>query len=106
MPEMESGHPDELTKRLHNWLKLAHDPLGSLPAGVDPVEWAVRNFIRNWKGPVRSALDNIEGYLRDAARALQAGNSTEAEDQIDLARQCLQEDLRNELGLYDWNREE
>ena len=45
MAELEPGHPDELVPTLHNWLREALNPIGSLPAGTDPVECAVRRFI-------------------------------------------------------------
>ena len=105
MAELEPGHPDELQAMLTNWLNQANDPIGSLPPGVTPTEWAVRNFIESWRQPVRSSLDAIEESLHKALAALKAGDTAAAVFEIDLARQALGEDVRDELGLYHWNRE-
>jgi len=101
LAEMEAGHPDELTATLRALLKEASDPVGSLPAGIDPTEWAVRRFIEVWKGPARSAIKEIEGRLRTAAELCGTGKAADAVLEIDLARQILGEDLREHLGLHD-----
>jgi hypothetical protein len=106
MAEPDPGHPDELKVMLTNWLREANDPIGSLPPGVTPVEWAVGNFIDSWRKPVRSGLDSIEGSLLKALAALKAGDTAAAAFEIECARQTLGEDVRNELGLYEWNRED
>lgn len=105
MAELEPGHPDELCQMLTNWLKLAHDPIGSLPEGVSPIEWAVRNFIDSWRKPVRASIDSIEESLKTALEALMAGNASTAQLEIECSLSTLAEDLRDDLGLYDWNRE-
>jgi hypothetical protein len=103
--ELEPGHPDELVPMLRNWLREAHDPVGTLPAGTDPVEWAVRRFIAGWQKPVRSAIESIEGHLAAARAACAAGDTTTAQDEIDSAESIIREDLRDDLGLYSWNRD-
>jgi hypothetical protein len=105
MAELEPGHPDELQVMLTNWVNQANDPIGSLPPGVTPTEWAVRNFIESWRKPVRNSLDSIEESLHKALAALKVGDIAAAAFEIESARQTLGEDLRDELGLYDWNRE-
>ena len=105
MAELEPGHPDELVERLTNWLKQANDPIGSLPPTVTPTEWAVRNFIDTWRNPVRAALDSIDESLKKALDALKAGNTDAAVFEIECSLQTLGEDLRDDLGLYDWNRQ-
>jgi hypothetical protein len=106
MAEMEPGHPDELVQILRNWLREANSSLGTLPEGMDAVEWAVRRFIDYWKTPARSAIESIEESLYRAMGLCDSGAPiSEIEDEIDLARQTLQEDLRDHLGLYDWNKE-
>jgi len=104
--ELEPGHPDELVRTLRNWLSEAHSPLGSLPEGTDPVEWAVRRFIASWQRPARNAIESVEESLYQAMALCDTGAPlTEIREKIDLARQALQEDLRDHLGLYDWNKE-
>ena len=105
MAELEPGHPDELLERLINWLNQANDPIGSLPPNVTPTEWAVRNFIHTWRKPVREGLDSIEESLNKAPAALKSGDVTAAVFEIECSLQSLREDVRDELGLYEWNRE-
>jgi hypothetical protein len=58
------------------------------------------------KTPARSAIDGVEESLNRAMGLCDSGAPfTEIKNEIDLARQTLQEDLRDHLGLYDWNRE-
>lgn len=104
--ELEPGHPDELVQTFRNWLNEAQSPIGTLPDGMDAVEWAVRRFISTWSSPARNAIDSIENTLSRAA-SLCDSNSPLAEIKtvIDVARQTLQEDLRDHLGLYNWNKE-
>lgn len=106
MAEMEPGHPDELVEVLRNWLKQGDSPIGSLPEGMDSVEWAVRQFIDYWKTPARNAIELIEEDLESAMTLCDAAAPlAEIKDAIDSARQTLQESLRDHLGLYDWNKE-
>ena len=105
MTDLEPGHPDELREMLTNWLNQANDPMGSLPPGVTPAEWAVRNFIESWRKPVLGGLDSIEESLNKALTALKSGDVKAAVFEIDSALQTLGEDVRDELGLYEWNRE-
>src|SRR5262245_60973078 len=106
MAELEPGHPDELVKILHNWLREASSPIGSLPAGTDPVEWAVRRFIDYWKRPIRNAIDSIEASLSRAEELCDASAPhAQIKDEIEGARQTLDEDLRDHLELYEWNKE-
>jgi hypothetical protein len=107
MAELEPGHPDELVKALTNWLRQAQSPVGSLPEATDPIEWVVRRFIDYWRGPARVAIDSIESSLYRAMDLCDALPGAEAiKDEIDAGRQVLQEDLRDHLGLYNWNRED
>ena len=103
--ELEPGHPDELVPMLRNWLREAHDPIGTLPAGADPVEWAVRRFIAGWQKPVRLAIEAIEDHLAAAEAACAAGDVATAQEEIDSAGAVIRQDLRDELGLYTWNRD-
>lgn len=106
MAELEPGHPDELVQKLRNWLREANSPIGTLPEGLDAVEWAVRRFIDYWKTPAGSAIEGIEESLYRAMELCDSGAPlSEIKNEIDLARQTLQEDLRDHLGLYDWNKE-
>jgi len=102
MAELEPGHPDELTKILANWLNLANEPNADLlPAGIDPTQWAVRQFIRHWQADAESAIEKVERSLESAKQLCESDATCEAIiDEIDLARQFLQEDLRDHLGLY------
>lgn len=105
MAELEPGHPDELRELLTNWLNQANDPIGTLPAGISPTEWAVRNFIDVWRRPVRDSLDSIEESLIKALAAIRAGDPSTATFEIECSLQTLAEDVRDNLGLYEWNRE-
>jgi hypothetical protein len=106
MAELDPGHPDELVKTLRNWLREANSPVGKLPDDVDAVEWAVRRFIDSWKGPARRAIEGVEESLYRAMALCDAGAPLpDIKSKIDLARQVLQEDLRDHLGLYEWNKE-
>jgi hypothetical protein len=105
MAEFEPGHPDKLTRTLRNWLREAESPLGSLPGGTDPAEWAVRRFIASWSGPVRATIEEIESCLHSALQFCGEGKVPEAQAEIDSARQLVEESLRDHLGLYPWNRE-
>ena len=106
MSELEPGHPDELVQNLRNWLREANSPMGALPEGVDPVEWAVRRFIDIWKADARNAIEGVEWNLvRAIALCDSQSPLDEIKRQIELARETLQEDLRDHLGLYDWNNE-
>lgn len=105
MAELDPGHPDELRKLLTNWLNQAQDPVGSLPAGVTPIEWAVQQFIESWRQPVRGGIDSIEASLTKALEALKAGKTSDAVFEIECSLQTLAEDVRDELGLYEWNND-
>ena len=105
MAELEPGHPDELVQTLRNWLREASSPIGSLPEGTDPVEWAVRRFIASWQGPVRATIERIEECLQAAVAACQAGDPDKARLEIESAQQLVGESLRNDPGLYEWNKE-
>jgi hypothetical protein len=105
MAELEPGHPDELTRTLRNWLREAESAIGSLPVGTDPVEWAVRRFIASWSGPVRETIEQIEDCLDSALKLCSEGKVQEALVEIDSARQLVEESLRDDLGLYPWNKE-
>ena len=105
MAELEPGHPDELVQTLKNWLREAQSPLGSLPEGTDPVEWAIRRFIASWQGPVRATIEEIEDCLRSALELCNSGSFEKASASIDSARQLVEESLRDKLGLYEWNKE-
>lgn len=103
MAELEPGHPDELVRTLRNWLREAHDPVGALPTGTDPVEWAVRRFIASWSEPVRGTIQVLEESLESAAQALEARDVATAKTRVESARQLVRESLRDELGLYPWD---
>jgi hypothetical protein len=107
MAELDPGHPDELIKLLTNWLRESQSPVGSLlPVGIDPAEWAVRQFINSWKQTARRAIESIEESLSKAeALCTSGGSREEIVAEVENARSTLQEDLRDHLGLYDWNKE-
>ena len=105
MAELDPGHPDELRELLTNWLSQANDPIGSLPSGVTPVEWAVQQFIESWRRPVRGGIDSIEASLKKALEALKAGKADDAVFEIECSLQTLAENVRDELGLYEWNND-
>lgn len=106
MSELEPGHPDELVETLRNWLREANSPIGNLPEGMDAVEWAVRRFIDTWKSGARSAIDGVEENLSRAIALCDSGSPvSEIKKKIELALEALQEDLRDHLGVYDWDQE-
>jgi len=106
MAELEPGHPDGLHTLLANWLRQANEPTGELlPMGIPPTEWAVRQFINAWRKPVRSSIDSLEASLREALRALDSGDLPTARHHVECARQTLGDDLRDDLGIYEWHRE-
>ena len=102
MAELEPGDPDKLVRTLRNWLREPSDPIGSLPAGTDPVEWAVRRFIASWVRPVRESVREIEDCLRKAEEACRAGDMAAAAVENDSAQQLVGESLWDHLGLYSW----
>jgi len=57
------------------------------------------------RSPVRAGLDSIEESLKKALQALKAGDKDAAVFEIECSLQTLGEDVRDELGLYEWNRE-
>jgi hypothetical protein len=107
MAELESGHPDELVQTLSNWLRQSQSLEGELlPSGIDRIEWAVRRFIDSWKGPARTAIEAIEDSLRRAMALCDSKASLdEIRKELEIARQELGVSLREELGLYEWNKE-
>jgi hypothetical protein len=90
-------------RTLGNWLREASSPMGELPSGMDPTEWAVRRFIAAWVEPVRILVRGIEESIRTAERALVAGDYEAVAIELDTIRQEVGEGLRGELGLYSWN---
>lgn len=106
MAEPEPGHPDELAQMLRNWLAQANEsPDSLLPHGIDPQEWAVRQFIKVWRKTARRAIDSVEESLTRALAALDANNGADAKFEIECAMQSLGAELRDELGIYPWNVE-
>jgi hypothetical protein len=106
MAEFEPGNPDALVQNLRNWLNEANSPVGTLPEGMDPIEWAVRRFIQYWKAPARRAIEGVQESLDLAKKLCNAGAPPgEIKLEIDMALQILGEDLRDHLGLYPWNEE-
>lgn len=91
MAELEPGHPDELIRTLHNWLREASDPIGSFPTGTDPVEWVVRRFIAGGSSLLRGSIDELEDCLRQAGEACKAGETAAAAAEIELAASALRE---------------
>jgi len=104
MAELEPGHPDELVKILRNWMREAESPIGDFPAGVEPIEWAIRQFINCWSRPLRSAIEDLERCLQAASDSCTAGDMPKVQMEIDNARQLIGEDLRDHLGLFSWNK--
>lgn len=106
MAEFEPGHPDELVRLFLNWLREARSPEGTLlPHGISPEEWAVRQFINSWQGTVRIAIDSIEESLNRAIALCDSGSSSvEVKTELETALQALAGSLRDELGLYEWNK--
>jgi len=93
MAELDPGHPDELIKLLTNWLRESQSPVGSLlPVGIDPAEWAVRQFINSWKQTARRAIESIEESLSKAeALCTSGGSREEIVAEVENARSTLQE---------------
>ena len=107
MAELEPGHPDELLQLLRNIFQQAHASEGELlPHGIDPLEWAARRFIESWRKPTHEAIESIEGCINRALNLCYSGGSLdEIKNELETARQTIGEDLRDELGLYEWNNE-
>jgi hypothetical protein len=107
MAELEPGHPDELVQAMTNWLRQSQSAEGELlPAGIEPIEWAVRRFIDSWKGSARVAVESVERSIHRAIGLCDSGASlAEISKELEIARQELGVSLRDELGLYEWNKE-
>ena len=54
---------------------------------------------------MRESIDQIELLLRKAIGAIQSQRPDDAVADIEGAMQEIRETVRDELGLYDWNRE-
>jgi hypothetical protein len=85
MAELEPGRPDKLVRTLRNWLREARDPIGQLPTGTDPIEWAVRRFIASWVKPVKATVCEIEDCLLEAKQACAFGGHGHGADRYGLA---------------------
>jgi hypothetical protein len=107
MAELEPGHPDELVQTLSNWLRQSQSPDGQLvPSGIDPIEWAVHRFIDTWKGTARDAIEAVESSIHRAIALCDSKASLdEISQELEVARQELGVSLREELGIYEWNKE-
>lgn len=106
MADRERGNPDELVAVLRNWLRQAESLCGTLPDGTDRTEWAIRQFINYWKDPLSIALDGIEASLQRAMSLCRTGAAShEITNELENAREILQCDLRDDLGLTQWHRE-
>jgi hypothetical protein len=102
----EPGNPDELKQALRNWLQEAQSPIGTLPEGTDPIDWAIHRFILYWEKPARRAIRSLEESLDKARELCNAGASgQQIKDEIDYAFQVIGEDLRVASGLYEWNED-
>src|SRR5687767_14104387 len=101
----ERGNRDELMQVLRNWLDQAQSPIGSLPEGTDPVDWTIGQFIDYWEKPVRRGLENLEASLNRVRELCDSqAQHSEIRSEIDYAFQIIGEDLRCELGIFDWNK--
>jgi len=80
--------------------------MGALPGGTDPVERAVRRFIVSWSKPLRATIEEIESCLESASLLCKAGKVQHAQREIESARQLVRESMRDDLGLYAWNKEQ
>ena len=65
----------------------------------------MRNFIDTWRSPVLGGLRLDRRITEEGAQALKAGDKDAAVFEIECSLQTLGEDVRDELGLYEWNRE-
>jgi hypothetical protein len=102
----EPGHPADLKQALRNWLQEAQSPIGALPEGTDPIDWAIQRFIAYWEKPARQAVQSLEESLHKTKELCDTGARTQQiKDEIDYALQIIGEDLRVALGLYQWNEE-
>ena len=90
---------------LRDCLREANDPKAKLPPGADPTEWAVRQFIVGWQGPVQSAIEMIEDYLGTAKAACAAGDVATAQSDIEAADQLIRNCLRVELDMHEQDDE-
>ena len=107
MDDLQPGHPGDLAQALRNWLQQAQSPIGSLPAGMDPIAWVAERFIAYWAGPARDAIRSIEDSLNEARALCDAGaGPAEIKAEIEYAMQVIREDLRDHLGLYQWDEED
>ena len=97
----DAEYPNQLARVLRNWLREAHESPGSLPAGIDPDEWAALRFVAWWAGPVRVSLGALDEHLAEADARLADGDVVGARRCLDAIRQLVGEDLRGELGLDD-----
>src|SRR5262249_53752979 len=58
--------------------------IGCLPAGTDPVEWAVHRLIAWCIAPLRGSIDEIEDCPRPAREACRSGDMVTAAAEIEL----------------------
>ena len=65
-----------------------------------------RRFIDSWKVSAGTAIESVEECLNRAKALCDSGASlAEIRRELDTACQELGVSLRDELGLYDWNKE-
>lgn len=101
MSEPRKEYMDELVGALQHCLREANDPKTKVPPGADPAEWAIRQFLMGWQGPVQSALEMIEDYLGTAKAVCATGDMATAQSDIESAEQLIRDCLRVELDMHE-----
>lgn len=94
----------ELQKSLANWIDQANSPLGKLPDGAKPAEWAASQFMLWWKEHAEEQLTDAQlaatSLRAEIQRLDQKGDHDDALHELTHLTDALS-DLASVLGMSE-----